>query len=221
MTGKRHLEYNLDLLIPYFLRIVSLLLLAVAFYRRDMLGIIACIITVVISFIPTILKRDFKITLPWSLDLLMASALLLHVGGYIFGVYNLIPGYDTITHFFSSIFVSFMAFVIIYILDEYWEGLRMDTYAMGFVVIIFTMAMGAVWELFEWAVDSLFGIDLQWGLQDTMMDLLVDSIAGVIMGIVGVSLIKRGKLKEITKDFGEQVDHTLIHPEGESAEKIR
>ena len=213
MAGKNLLKYQIDLLIPYFLRIVSFLLLLIAFFKRDMVGIFACSLMILISFIPTILKRDFKITLPWTLDLLMASSLLLHIGGYTFNIYDLIPGYDTVTHFISSIFVSFMAFVIIYILDEYWEGLLMDTYAMGFLVVIFTMAMGVVWELFEWAIDSVFGMDLQWGLQDTMKDLLVDSIAGVVMGIIGVSLIKRGKLKEITKDFGEQVDHTLIHPE--------
>lgn len=211
MTIKSYLKYHMDILIPYFLRIVSLILLVIAFYKKDLLGVIACSITVLISFIPTILERDYKINLPWALDLLMASALLLHVGGYTFNIYNMIPGYDTITHFISSIFVSFMAFVIIYILDKYWEGLCMDTYALGFVVVIFTMAMGVVWELFEWAVDSVFGINMQWGLQDTMKDLLVDSMAGLIMGIVGVSLIKRGKFDEITKDFGEQIDHSLIH----------
>ena len=213
MKLKRYFYYKGVFIAPYVLRIVSTVLLVMSIWDRDLAGIIACFLTIVVSFIPTVLEKDFKITLPWSLDLLMASALLLHVGGNTLKAYYLIPGYDTITHFVSSIFISFMAFVVIYILDKYWDALLMDTYALAFMVVIFTMAMGVVWELFEWGIDLLFGIELQWGLHDTMKDLLVDTIAGIIMGVVGVSLIKRGSFDEITKEFGEDLDQTLIHSE--------
>lgn len=186
------------------------ILLIIAAWRRDWVYVVACVISLMISFIPTILKRDYNITLPWELDLMIASALFLHIGGGVLSAYYLIPGYDHLTHFVSSVLVSFLAFVVIYILDEYWDGLHMDIYAMAFVVVIFTMAMGVVWEFLEWSIDLVFGTREQWGLQDTMRDLLVDTIGGIIMAFGGVKLIKSGKLKEMLKDFGLQVYRSII-----------
>jgi hypothetical protein len=185
-------------------------LLIIAVWRRDWVYVVACVISIFISFIPTILKRDYHITLPWVFDLLIAAALFLHIGGGVLNAYHIIPGYDHITHFVSSVLVSFLAFAVIYILDEYWDGLHMDIYAMAFVAVIFTMAMGVVWEFLEWSVDMIFGTTEQWGLQDTMLDLLVDTIAGIITAVVGVKLIKSGKLKELLKDFGLQVYNGII-----------
>jgi hypothetical protein len=197
-------------IISYILRIVLGLLLIIAVWRRDWVYVVACIISILISFIPTILKRDYNITLPWVFDLLIASVLFLHIGGGVLSAYYLIPGYDLITHFVSSVLVSFLAFAVIYILDEYWDGLHMDIYAMAFVVVIFTMAMGVVWEFLEWSVDLAFGTHEQWGLQDTMRDLLVDTIGGIIMALGGVKLIKSGKLKELLRDLGKQVYRSII-----------
>jgi hypothetical protein len=195
----------------YILRILSILLLIVSILRMDWIWVFACSMAIVVSFVPTILKRDYQITLPWILDLLLASALLLHVGGGVLNAYHTIPGYDHITHFVSGVLIAFLAFVIIYILDVYWDGLHMEMHAMAFVVVIFTMAMGVVWELFEWSLDLLLGTQGQWGLDDTMMDLLIDTTAGIFVAVIGVRLVKRGKLVEFTKEFGEQIDRGIIH----------
>lgn len=186
------------------------MLLIIAVWKKDWLWVFGCILGILLSMVPSALKRNYNITLPWVLDLLIALALFLHIGGGVLNAYHIIPGYDTITHFVSSVFVAFLAFVVIYILDEYWEGLHMDKYAMAFVVVVTTMAMGVVWEFNEWATDLIFGTNEQWGLNDTMKDLLVDTIAGVVMGLAGVSLMKRGSLKDMTKDFGEQVNFNII-----------
>jgi hypothetical protein len=192
------------------LRIVFGLLLIIAVWKRDWVYAVACVMSILISFLPAILKRDYNITLPWVLDLLIASALFLHIGGGVLNAYYTIPGFDHITHFVSSALVSFLAFTVIYILDEYWDGLHMDIYAMAFVVVIFAMAMGVVWEFLEWALDLFFGTHEQWGLQDTMRDLLVDTIGGIIMAVVGVKLAKSGKLKELLGDLGNQVYNSII-----------
>lgn len=197
-------------IISYMLRIVLALLLIVAIVERDWVYIFACSISIMISFIPTILKRDYHITLPWVFELLIATALFLHIGGGVLKAYHLIPGYDILTHFVSSILVSFLAFAVIYILDEYWDGLNMDIYAMAFVVVIFTMAMGVVWEFLEWSVDLVFGTTEQLGLHDTMRDLLVDTTGGLIMAVVGVKLIKSGKFKQLLTDLGKQVYWSII-----------
>ena len=210
MVRQKSFHKNKNIFTSYILKILMVILLIIAVWKKDWLWVFGCILGILLSMVPAALKRNYNITLPWVLDLLIAFALFLHIGGGVLNAYHIIPGYDTITHFVSSAFVAFSAFVVIYILDEYWEGLHMDKYAMAFVVVVTTMAMGVVWEFNEWATDLIFGTNEQWGLSDTMKDLLVDTIAGVVMSLAGVSLMNRGSLKDMTKDFGEQVNFNII-----------
>ena len=195
----------------HILKIIMFILLIIAFWEDDLTGVFGCIIGIILSFIPSILHKNFNITLPWILDTLIAFALFLHIGGVVLNVYHTIPYYDSLTHFVSAILVAFLAFVSIYILDKYWKGLHMNKYAMAFIVIIFTMAMGVIWEFFEWATDILFQTHEQWGLQDTMKDLFIDTIAGIFIAIVGVNLIKKGKFQKITYKLGKQINSRIIN----------
>ncbi|MEF8849121.1 MAG: hypothetical protein V5A68_08340 [Candidatus Thermoplasmatota archaeon] len=162
--------------------------------------------------IPTILKRNYQIILPLFLDILITSALLLHIGGALLNAYRDIPGYDSLTHFVSAFLVAFLAFVVIYILHVYWDGLIMDEYAMAFLVVIFSVAMGIVWEFNEWIVDLFFygRPHEQLGYNDTIKDLFIDMLAGIIMAVLGVSLIKKGSFDRITKELGEQIDSRIF-----------
>lgn len=197
------------------------ILLVFFILNRDGLGIFTALLILLAGFLPSILKRDW-ISLPWHLNVLLSSSILLHVGGHALGAYLMIPGYDTLTHFVSSIFVSFFAFTIVFILDEYWDDLHMNAYSMAFMVVIFTMAVGVLWEFDEWLSDYFFNTNLQTGLDNTMKDLAVDTIAGIIVAIFGVGWIKKGKFKEITRDFGEEINRKIINkPELDNGENVK
>ena len=193
----------------YFLKILMVIFLIISIYNQHWIWIFGCILALIVSSVPTILKRNYQITLPLVLEILITIALILHVGGGLLGAYS-IPQYDSLTHFVSSFLVAFIAFVIIYILDEYWDGLMMDKYAMAFVVVIATIAMGVVWEFNEWITDIIFGTYEQWGYNDTLKDLFIDAIAGLLMAGVGVALIKRGRFDELTEELGKQIDEKII-----------
>ena len=192
--------------ISYILKIVMIILFFIAIFRDDWTWIFGCLIAIIISLIPSILKRNYKVTLPWILDLMITATLFVHVAGGIFNFYHSIPLYDKFAHFISSILIAFLAFVVIYILDEHWDGLHMDKYAMAFFVVMTTMAMGVIWEFNEWTTDLIFGTNEQWGLNDTMTDLVTDTIGGIIIAVVGVNMIKKGGLQIMTKDLGKWVD---------------
>lgn len=196
-------------ILSYVLKMTMVSFLLISIWKLHWVWIFGCIIALIVSLIPTILKRNYKITLPLVLDILITTALILHVGGGLLGAYG-VPHYDTLTHFVSSFLIAFIAFVIIYILDEYWDGLLMDKYAMAFVVVIATVAMGVVWEFNEWITDLVFGTHEQWGYSDTLKDLFIDLIAGIFMAAICVSMIKRGSFDELTDDLGRQIDKRII-----------
>jgi len=197
------------IILSYFLKIVIIIFLIISIYNVHWIWIFGSALAFIVSLVPAILKRNYQIILPLVLEILITISLILHVGGGLLGAYG-IPHYDTLTHFVSSFLVAFIAFVIIYILHVYWDGLIMDKYAMAFVVVIATIAMGVVWEFNEWITDIIFGTYEQWGYNDTIKDLFIDALAGILMAVVGVALIKRGRFDELTEEFGKQIDDKII-----------
>ena len=87
----------------------------------------------------------------------------------------------------------------------------MDMYAMAYLVIVTTMAFGVVWEVFEWTADLITGGHEQWSLNDTMSDLVIDSIGGIVMAFIGIILIKTGRWDRMTEDMGKGIDSVIIH----------
>jgi len=196
------------------LRVVMIISLILAIWKKDWVWVIGTFIGIFISFLPSILKQDIKITLPWLLDFLIAVVLILHVGGRLLDYYYTIPYYQLVTRFFISILVAFIALAIIYILDEHWDGLKMDKYAMAFLTVIFTMAVGVFLEFIKWF--NLSGYYFIGAVTEAaknnvlMMNLSADTIAGLIIAIIGVNLIKTGKFDKMTDDFSDQVDRLVI-----------
>jgi hypothetical protein len=192
-----------------FLRIVIIISVILALWKKDYVWVVGTFIGLFISFLPSILKKDVKITLPWTFDLLIAIVSILHVGGRLLNFYISIPYYPLITRFFISILVAFIAFALIYILHIYWDGLIMDKYAMAFFVIVTTMSIGVILEFVKWLNISI----IPYARDNTalMLNLSADTIAGIVIAIIGVSLIKSGEFEEITEDLGKQIDKTVIH----------
>ena len=159
------------------------------------------------------MKNNYKIHLPIILDILITLALFLHIGGVLLEGYTIIPQYDTLTHFVSSFIIAFLSLVSIYILDEFWDGLNMDKYAMAFIVVILTISLGVIWELAEWSSDIAFGTYEQWGYNDTIKDLFVDMIAGLGVAILGIMLIRHGDFDELTGDLSKGIGNIFFKKE--------
>lgn len=59
------------------------------------------------------------------------------------------------------------------------------------IAFCFALAMGALWEIFEFAMDQIFGLNMQKsGLVDTMTDLIVDTVGALIGAISGFFWLK-------------------------------
>jgi hypothetical protein len=82
----------------------------------------------------------------------------------------------------------------------------MDKYAMGFVVVIATMASCVILEFIKWF--KLFGAK-QESVEGVLISLLTGTIGGIIMAVIGVTLIKRGEFDELTEDLGKQFDSVM------------
>jgi uncharacterized membrane protein YjdF len=155
-----------------------------------------------LTVIPAVIERKSGITLPWEVNFLIALAVFLHVAGYSQNWYILLyPYYDKAAHFISSITVALLGFVSILLINRF-SCTKMTRLQVFFYIIIFTMAIGAFWEIYEYLMDTFFGAylvkPLQHGLDDTMIDLIFDLIGAIVVAVLGTLYIQKKTLDELT-----------------------
>ena len=155
-----------------------------------------------LTCIPYLIERKVRVTLPWEVNLLIAFAVFLHVAGYSQHLYLfLYPYYDKFAHFISSITVAVLAFVSILLINRF-SCTKLARWQIFFYIVIFTMAIGAFWEIYEYLMDTFFGSYLtkllQHGLDDTMIDLITDLLGGILVAAFGTWYIQKKTLDELT-----------------------
>jgi ABC-type Fe3+-siderophore transport system permease subunit len=137
------------------------------------------------TLVPLAFGLKTHIAVPWGALFCIALSLFLHVAGYAFDWYNgFYPYYDKIAHVVSSFTVALLGFLIVVLLHRL-NRMRCSVRMITLFILVFTLALGAAWEILEFAVDRLFGTHLQYGLDDTIYDLIFDGIGGLIVAGTG------------------------------------
>jgi uncharacterized membrane protein YjdF len=158
------------------------------------LGIIA------ITMVPLVLKKRFQVSIPPEFEVLaigfvFASLFLGEVRGY----YEHYWWWDIALHTASGFLLGIVGFLLVYILNETEEiGVHMKPGFVAFFAFLFALGMGALWEIFEFAMDQLLGTNMQKpmlgdpsGLTDTMWDLIVDALGALVISLLGYGYLKR------------------------------
>jgi uncharacterized membrane protein YjdF len=102
-------------------------------------------------------------------------------------------------HASSGLLLGIVGFLLIYVLNE---NERVDVHMrprfVALFAFLFAVAVGAIWEIFEFSMDSAFGTTMQKpmlgdasGLTDTMWDLGVDTVGAFLISALGWWYMKR------------------------------
>lgn len=164
---------------------------------------------IIVSIFPVILRRFIHIDLPLLLDFFVSLVLIFHIGNGLLNETIYIDIYNKFTHFFSAIVVAFISLIILYVVHEFEGDIVNNTKKVLFDIIIITIALGVLWELMEWGTDMFFGLGSQVNLDDTMLDLVADTLGGIVMSIIGYILIKRDVLPIIAQNIKHQLDEFI------------
>jgi len=152
-----------------------------------------------LTFIPTFIEKQFKIRVPAKFELMI----ILFVYGGLFAaeVRGLFAGFwwwDILLNFAAAIALGLVGLTVLFVLykDEKING---SPLIIAVLTFSFAVSIGAVWEIFEFGLDQLFGFNLQkTGLTDTMKDLIVNSIGASIVALAGYFYIRDGKINIIS-----------------------
>ena len=156
-------------------------------------------IALVIAELPAILERDHGITLDPGLTLWITAAVFLHALG-VLGLpgaeenfYVTIWWWDHLTHALSSSVVAAVGYTTVRALDKHSSELKLPPNFMFVFVLLFVMAFGVFWEVIEFSLSLLAdatgstSILAQFSLEDTMLDLVFDTIGAIVVAIWGTA----------------------------------
>jgi hypothetical protein len=123
--------------------------------------------------------------LPRAYDAAFMTALTLQATGEALGAYDAIPWFDNVTHFTLPFFLAptlYIALARADVVPDPKDSAEPRHY-LGIFVVAFALgvALGGVWEIWEWVSDHTLGSSLQLGLDDTVGDLIADT-AGAACG---------------------------------------
>ena len=161
--------------------------------------------TLALSMTPMLVAKWADVTVPpvfiTAIVLFVASTLFL---GEVYDFYNRFWWWDAIMHGGSAIGFGLIGFVLVFMMFQ-GDRFAAPHGAVAFFAFCFALAIGAIWEIFEFAMDQTFGLNMQKsGLMDTMWDLIVDMIGAFFGALSGYTYLKgrdKGWLSGLIADF--------------------
>jgi hypothetical protein len=188
--------------------LILIILFIFAIIKNDWLWSFFALIMIFIAFFPTIFRYTLKIELPYVFDVIISLSLIFHMGNGLLDVSSFFPVYNKFTHFFSASVVAFIFLILLFVFNEYYRGIAVNTFKILFDIIVVTMAIGVVWEFMEWISDYFFNLNAQPDLNDTIGDLFADTLGGLLIAFIGYFLINRGILRNFSKGFKKHFENS-------------
>jgi hypothetical protein len=146
-----------------------------------------------ITFLPLLLGQRFQVKIPHEFESLAVVFVYMSLFlGEVQGYYARFWWWDIVLHTGSGFLLGILGFLLVYVPNEK-EDIELDLHPkfIAFFAFIFAMGMGSVWEIFEFSMDQLFGMNMQKsGLVDTMWDLIVYGVGALIISILGWGFLR-------------------------------
>ena len=188
--------------VAYILKGVLLLEAAFAAWKLEWQIAASALGILAITLLPLLLARRFRVYIPPVFELMaivfvFATLFLGEIRGY----YSRFWWWDIALHTSSGFLLGIVGFLLVHVLNETEHvELKMKPGFVAFFAFLFALGSGAVWEIFEFSMDQLFGTQMQKpmlgdpsGKTDTMWDLIVDALGALVISILGYGYLKRGQ----------------------------
>nr|WP_275116131.1 hypothetical protein [Aliiroseovarius subalbicans] len=147
--------------------------------------------TLFASIVPAFLADRLHIRVPVSfyagIVLFLFGTLFL---GEAFDFYERFAWWDIVMHGASAMGFGLMGVIFALTLFE-GDKYAAPAWAISVIAFTFALAIGTLWEVFEFAMDQAFGLNMQKsGLNDTMSDLIIDAIGAFFGAMAGFGYLK-------------------------------
>ncbi|MFD2533324.1 hypothetical protein [Gracilimonas halophila] len=151
-------------------------------------------------FSPILFRSRMQVEIPAEFHL--TAVIFIFASFYLGEVqdfYQRLWWWDIALHTTAGLLMGILGFLLVYILNESKRvELNMNPGFIAFFAFTFALAIGSVWEIFEFGMDQFFGMNMQKpmlgdpsGLTDTMWDIIVNALGAFVISFSGFIYLKR------------------------------
>lgn len=155
---------------------------------------------------PEILRERLPVEIPSEVQIvavlfIFATLFLGEVRDY----YERIWWWDLALHASAGLLFGLVGFLIVFLLNESRRHeVQLRPSFVALFAFTFALALGNVWEIFEFSMDRLFGLTMQKpmagdpsGLTDTMWDLVVNLVGAAVVSVAGWFYIRHTRRRHV------------------------
>ena len=181
------------------LQAVLLLGVALEIYEDQWLHALLVFGIFFLTVLPSLLARELEVFIPselaWlALAFVFASLFLGEIRDY----YGRFWWWDLLLHMTSGGLLGLFGFMLVFVLNANPRvHLQMRPGFVAAFAFCFSVTIGTLWEIFEFAMDGFVGSTMQKpmfgdpsGLTDTMWDLIVDAVGALLVTAYGYRSIR-------------------------------
>lgn len=189
------------------LRFFVVFAIVASILEQDWFTLFIGVLTLLLTFLPYFIEKNYKIYLPIEFE--FAIIIFLYIALFLGEIEEYFLKYawwDIVAHGSSALALGFIGFMILYVLYK-GEKIKSNPFFIAFFSFSFALAVGSLWEIFEFCIDVFFKANMQKSQLDTMKDLIVDSTGALIASLTGYLYLKKSKisfLDKIVKEFEEK-----------------
>jgi len=184
----------------WFVRITLLIALFRALISENWYVFGIVLFALLLTFFAFIIEKRYKIDIPIEFEI----GIVLLIYGSIFlgelrGYYTTFWWWDIVLHTLTGVIVGLVGFLVLLTLYR-----RKRVIAAPFSIALFSFslaaAIGGIWEIFEFGMDQLFGLNMQKsGLMDTMFDIIVNDVGAFLSSLLGYFYLKGGEVPILSR----------------------
>jgi hypothetical protein len=196
----------------YITRFFLILLLAAVignFLAENWLNLFTSILAIILIYLPAYLTDKSYLHIPNGLQLIIIVFIFasMYLGEQREFYYHF-WWWDSMLHLIYGMGMGFIGFIMVYVLNKN-ENIDVVLSPLFVAVFAFSFAVtiGVFWEIFEFWMDTIFGLNMQKsGLIDTMFDLMEDCIGAFTTSIIGYFYIKTKRPSRFQKYISEVLE---------------
>ncbi len=186
---------KIQLVISYILRATLVAAIISAGIKENWMALFMASFALILTFLPSLIERNLKIYPPiefeFAITIFIYASLFL---GEVHKYYTRFWWWDLVLHSFAGITFGLLGFFIMYILHRE-KKVSTSPILIALFSFCFAVAIGSVWEIFEFSMDQTFSLNMQKsGLLDTMSDMIVNGSSALLTAAFGYFYIKKESL---------------------------
>jgi hypothetical protein len=183
----------------------ALLLLFEGNYQAAIESLIIMYVTV----LPISMARYFHIRIPLVFDTIAIVFIYMSLFlGEVQNFYARFWWWDLVLHASSGFLLGITGFLLVYALNQNRKiNMHLSPLFIATFAFMFAQGLGSLWEMFEFAMDQMFGLNMQKsGIVDTMWDLNVNALSALTISLLGYGYMKTAEVDS----FLERMIHRFI-----------